>query len=94
MGSAYGSFDTQVMTGVELRYSEYWVRSCFQEYAQQEYAQRQIAKGIPRRAPNAPPNADIVAVGLEHLRSSTKVVHTLHAQSTCAHNAHIIAKDP
>ena len=65
----------QLSTGLEARYSEYWLRACFQEYAQQLYCEMQrgsaaLAKGFGR---SGTPSAEMVMLYLEQLRSRTQM---------------------
>ena len=62
--------------GVEARYSEFWVRACFQEHAQQLLCEKQRGSPALLRRPRADtdaPSADMVAQYLETLRAGKAV---------------------
>ena len=66
----------QVSTGAEARYSEYWMRACFQEHAQQLVAERRRGSAALLAAPNqadGAPSADMAALYLEQLKTGRSV---------------------
>jgi len=65
----------QLSGGIEARYSEHWLRACFQEHAQQLVAERHRGSAMlaaSRRDADAP-SAEMAAVLLEQLRSGSRV---------------------
>lgn len=64
----------QVSTGLEARYSEYWLRACFQEHAQQLSSEQQRGSSVleTRRDADAP-SAGMVMQYLEQLRSGSHI---------------------
>lgn len=82
-----------VSTGIEARYSEHWLRACFQEHAQQLLCERQRGTAAlemsQQPGQGEPPSVARVAQYLETLRSSKRVsdkemVHILNAILTFA----------
>ena len=66
----------QVSTGLEARYSEYWLRACFQEHAQQLTCERQrgtAALEMGKQKNSDAPSVNIVAQYLETLRSGSRI---------------------
>ena len=66
----------QVSTGADARYSEYWLRACFQEHAQQLVAERRrgsAALAAAEKASEGAPSAEMAALYLEQLRSGARV---------------------
>ena len=58
----------QVNTGMDARYSEYWLRSCFQEHAQQlRCEQLRGSTAVMRRHADSP-SAEMVMLFLEQAR--------------------------
>lgn len=63
----------QVNTGMDARYSEYWLRSCFQEHAQQlRCEQLRGSTAVMRRHADSP-SAEMVMLFLEQLRSGSSM---------------------
>lgn len=67
-------FYEQVLSGLEARYSEYWLRARFQEHAQQILCARRRGSAalIVKRDADAPP-FEAIAQYLEQLRSGTRM---------------------
>jgi hypothetical protein len=64
----------QVSTGMEARYSEHWLRACFQEHAQQLYCERQRGSAMLETRPHADfPSAGMVLQYFEQLRSGSSI---------------------
>jgi len=65
----------QVSSGIEAHYSEYWLRSCFQEHAQQLICarRRSAVADQPKRGGEIVPSAELVAHHLEQLRAGAKL---------------------
>jgi len=63
-------FLDQITSGLEARYSEYWLRGCFHEYAWQSISQR-LAQ-TPQRSTQVP-TAESISMGLEQLRNHDKL---------------------
>ena len=66
----------QVSTGAEARYSEYWLRACFQEHAQHLVAERRRGSAALVPSPNQAdgvPSVDMAALYLEQLKSGRNI---------------------
>ena len=65
----------QVSSGIEARYSEYWLRACFQEYAQQIHCElvRGSAALDMRRHADGSPSTEMLMLCLEQLRSGSSI---------------------
>ena len=67
-------------SGVEARYSEYWLRACFQEAAQSLIAERQKGNVKASSSSTEAPSADMASLYVEQVRS---------ARRQQAHSAHL-----
>lgn len=63
----------QVSSGVEAHYSEYWLRACFQEHAQQLICARRRSAVADQPSRDKVPSAELVAHHLEQLRAGAKL---------------------
>jgi hypothetical protein len=62
----------QVSSGMDAHYSEYWLRACFQEHAQQLLCARR-SRAPARPQAGAEPSAALISHHLEQLRAGSKL---------------------
>jgi len=62
----------QVSSGMDAHYSEYWLRACFQEHAQQLLCARR-SRAPARPQAGAEPSAELISHYLEQLRAGSKL---------------------